>query len=531
MRQRKKDTNIFNKELDHTRQLIRSVRQGRGYFYLLHKEEQAKVTELQNRQHVQSVRLRKEPQPYRDCTDESSEEEELTSKQANETGVFLTELTGNQKKGKKMTSRPFTPVHNSLFSDQVLDANPESLFRQLCAIHWLLECLTLEPSIATRPVTTCWDLRDPGGCKTPLTRINREKEVEVKWEQFIMPGKAKKQIRKLPHSHLIRQRRASFLSTSRFSGLSSALPSNMGSVSSLVPNSDDMPTGGTTSSDAPQEGGEDLESTVNSSLYMQGKLNKEEDEEPLSDYLQKLIEMIAESVTKDLDEEESRRKHSFTRAPSSAHISPVREDQGSNKSPTQRPKSSPATSLSPSSTVIKKKSTMFSDMREMFFEVAEEADASLHDKVEAIERRRQEYNIQKYRSLDTISRFHQDLEKMRKAYHYVKEEKDYTDTNNWFGMLFSRIPPDMLKNQKIQKIMDKLEKLEERQFVRIRPNAFLKVLSGLRNWELCSPDISVAIEFVREHLVQMPLENYTAWLKARLASPQSGRIQSAPPMR
>ncbi|XP_075130066.1 coiled-coil domain-containing protein 60 [Leptodactylus fuscus] len=120
---------------------------------------------------------------------------------------------------------------------------------------------------------------------------------------------------------------------------------------------------------------------------------------------------------------------------------------------------------------------------------------------------------------------------MRNAYHHVKEEKDYTDTRNWFIMLLSRIPSTLKNNQNIHKILEKLEKLEEKQFIRIRPSSFLKVLNGLRTWELCCPHISVAIEFVREHLVQMPLEDYITWLQARLTSSPSSRAQSAPPQR
>ncbi|MEE6503796.1 hypothetical protein FKM82_004960 [Ascaphus truei] len=196
-----------------------------------------------------------------------------------------------------------------------------------------------------------------------------------------------------------------------------------------------------------------------------------------------------------------------------------------------RPKTSPATSISSTSLFITNKSTTFSKMREMFFEVGDEAHMCLHDRVEAMEKRRQECNTQKYRSLDTISHYHQDLEKIRKPYRHVKEEKDYTDTENWFVVLLSRIPPAMKMNQKIHKILGKLQKLEVKPFIRIRPNAFFKVLSGLRTWELCYPDISVAIEFVREQLVQMPQEDYTAWLQTRLSSSQQGRAQSAPPMR
>ncbi|XP_040271949.1 coiled-coil domain-containing protein 60 [Bufo bufo] len=302
LRHRRKDTSSFNKELSHTRKLISSVKQGRGYFHILQQEEERKKLEAQKKQRLLQEKYRTEPQPFRDSSEDSSGEDEEMSKPDNKTRFFLTEIGKQQKKEKRAMSRPFTPVHNSLFSKQVLDVDPETLFHQLCAIHWLLETLTSDPSVFMRPMSSCWSIRDPGGCKTSLKRINREKDVEMKWEQFIMPGKNKKQSQKLFRNHL-RARKLSFLSVSRFSGLSSAHTPTIGSVSSLLPGSDEMATGGTTSSDAPQEGGDDLESTVNSSLHTPGKLSKEEDEEQLSDYMQTLLQMIAESVTNELDEE------------------------------------------------------------------------------------------------------------------------------------------------------------------------------------------------------------------------------------
>ncbi|XP_071998387.1 coiled-coil domain-containing protein 60 isoform X2 [Engystomops pustulosus] len=496
LRYRRKDTSSFNKELNHTRKLIGSVKQGRGYFHILQQEEERKKMEAQAKQHLLHKKYRTEPQPFRDSMEDSSGDEEEVMKPDNKTRFFLTEIGEQQKKEKRAMSRPFTPAHNTLLSKQALDVDP-----------------------------------DPGGCKTSLKRINREKDVEMKWEQFITPGKNKKQSQKFPRSHL-RGRKMSFLSISRYSGLSSTLTPTIGSVSSLVPGSEDTAAGGTTSSDAAQEGGDESESTVNSSLQTPAKQSKEEDEEPLSEYMQTLLQMIAENVTKELDEENNW-KNNIVSDDSLAQITEttIKKDQGNIKSSTQRPKSSPAPHLSPTNLFIKKKNNLSCEMRETFLDVADEADVYLHDKVEAMERRRQEFNTQKYRSLDTITNFRQDLEKMRKAYHHVKEEKDFTDKRNWFNILLSRIPSVLKNSQKIHTILEKLEKLEEKQFIRIRPHSFLKVLNALRTWELCSPDISVAIEFVREHLVQMPLEDYITWLQARLASSPSSRAQSAPPQR
>ena len=40
---------------------------------------------------------------------------------------------------------------------------------------------------------------------------------------------------------------------------------------------------------------------------------------------------------------------------------------------------------------------------------------------------------------------------------------------------------------------------------------FMRVLAGLREWEICAPDISASIEFCREKVVEMTVEEYEKW--------------------
>ena len=42
----------------------------------------------------------------------------------------------------------------------------------------------------------------------------------------------------------------------------------------------------------------------------------------------------------------------------------------------------------------------------------------------------------------------------------------------------------------------------------------LNVIKNLRRWEICSPDISAAIEYCRENIVEMTVEEYEDWFKA-----------------
>ena len=42
---------------------------------------------------------------------------------------------------------------------------------------------------------------------------------------------------------------------------------------------------------------------------------------------------------------------------------------------------------------------------------------------------------------------------------------------------------------------------------------FVRVLEGLREWEVCSPDVSAAIEFCREKIIEMPVDEFEEWFK------------------
>ncbi|XP_030877757.1 coiled-coil domain-containing protein 60-like isoform X2 [Leptonychotes weddellii] len=85
--------------------------------------------------------------------------------------------------------------------------------------------------------------------------------------------------------------------------------------------------------------------------------------------------------------------------------------------------------------------------------------------------------------------------------------------------LLSKLPEDLKNFHPAKKILAKLQKFGENLDLRIRPHVLLKVLQDLRIWELCSPDIAVAIEFVREHIIHMSQEDYITWLQNRINIP------------
>uniref|UniRef100_A0A7M4EFJ8 Coiled-coil domain containing 60 n=1 Tax=Crocodylus porosus TaxID=8502 RepID=A0A7M4EFJ8_CROPO len=219
-KQLEKNLRTLSKDLTHTRHLINSVKQGRGYFYLLHKESLERKNALKAAQEEQQARWATECQPPRYSSDEEHSDEE-----------------GNE---------------------------------------------------------------DPGGSKSTLKKINKEKTARYRWEHFIVD--TKKSSQKAPRIQLSRKtnKRTSVISISRLSGPSSSHSRTPpGSTPSLVPSSEDYANVNTAPSDGTREF-EDSES-------MQSKQTRE-DEEPVNYYLQKLLQIIHEDVAKQFDAEDLSKK-------------------------------------------------------------------------------------------------------------------------------------------------------------------------------------------------------------------------------
>ncbi|XP_008170273.2 coiled-coil domain-containing protein 60 isoform X2 [Chrysemys picta bellii] len=527
-KQIEKDLKTLSKDLTHTRHLISSVKQGRGYFHTLQKETLERKNALKSARQKQKEKWRTEWQPPRDSSDEEDSDEELTD-------FFLTEgplLRKKAKKKKKTIIQPFIPVYNSLLVPQPPASHAEPLFRQLCALHWLLEALTLEPNCSLKPVLTCWNPKDPGGSKSTFKKINKDKAARYRWEHFIMD--TKKSCQKAPRSQLSRKtnKKTSIISVSRLSGLSSPHSRTpLGSISSLVPSSEDNTNVNTAPIDVTKEC-EDSES-------VQSKQTRE-DEEPVSHYLQKLLQTIYEDVAKNFSSEDIVKKtrlHSSPPVYQRTERTSLAAFKDQESIPGQRPKSSLSVTLkddrvnttskyqeSLTSLDQRPKSSLSVTLREDKTTTAtfKEEESTKH--IKRPKSSHASYFIQSKYNL---------CAEMRQKFSAVAEEAAFCLHDNLeilerFSSLLSRIPDAVKNDNHTHRILKKLEKFGKNPDVRIRPTTFLKVLSELRVWELCSPDICAAVEFVRENIVQMPEEDYKAWLQTRVRIPR--RAHSAPPL-
>uniref|UniRef100_A0A8C5V400 Coiled-coil domain containing 60 n=1 Tax=Microcebus murinus TaxID=30608 RepID=A0A8C5V400_MICMU len=490
----------LKKDLVRSRILIQSVKIGRGYFTMLKEENEMKKRQQQLEKLLEEERKKFQPA------------KKLSEIQCGDT-VLIT--CDDEKLGAGTTFRPFAPVHSCIISPSLPKAHVEPLFRQLCALHWLLEALTIDHTHHTmRPVINCWNPKDPGGSKSIVKKINKDKSMGQRWEHFITAPKPKKL--KIPVTRVTNRkpsRRGSTLSLSRTSGGSSP----QSSMVSVNPGSDDPQSVVTQVT-----GSKDIEDNESSST--------KPDEEPLHIYLQKLLELVWEDARRMIMKKDGtqRKLPSISAGPRQNKNEFIHKEVQTSRKLSDRSSSSSGDSHTQTGQkksknrnnrdVIHSKSGVCNAMRAKFYGVAQEAGFCLQDKLEILTKRQEERGLQKFRSFVLVSNFQKDVAKMRRQVSIIKGDAEEI-ADHWYFDLLSKLPEDLKSFRPAKKILMKLQKFGENLDLRIRPHVLLKVLQDLRVWELCSPDIAVAIEFVREHIIHMPREDYLSWLQNRINIP------------
>nr|XP_019609523.1 PREDICTED: coiled-coil domain-containing protein 60 [Rhinolophus sinicus] len=499
------DREIINlkKDLSRSRFLIKSVKIGRGYFTILREESVLK----KRQQQVQKLKEeeRHKFQPAR----------KISEIHYGDILLATDDDEKSKKGGRGVIFRPFTPIHSCIISPSLPEAHVEPLFRQLCALHWLLEALTIDHTHHTmKPLITCWNPKDPGGSKSTIKKINKDKSMGQRWEHFITAPKKKFKIPAPRATSRKPSRRGSILSLSRTSGGSSP----QSSMVSMNPGSDEPPSSSVTQA----TGTKDVEDNESSSTKA--------DEEPLHVNLQKLLEMVRGEArrTMTMDNWMPKKLPSILSTIRQTKSDSAYKDMQTTRKSSDR--SSSTSGESHSQPIQKKsksrttrdishcKSEVCTTMRAKFYSVAQEAGFCLQDKMEILMKRQEERGLQKFHSFVLVSDFKQDIAKMRHQVSTVKGDANEI-ADHWYFDLLSKLPEDLKNFRPAKKILAKLQKFGENLDLRIRPHVLLKVLQDLRIWELCSPDIAVAIEFVREHIIHMPQEDYVNWLQNRISIP------------
>ncbi|XP_061321807.1 coiled-coil domain-containing protein 60 isoform X2 [Pezoporus flaviventris] len=397
---------------------------------------------------------------------------------------------------KKMTLQSFIPAQTNLLIPSSPESKSDYLFRQLCAIHWLLEAVTLESNSSMHPISTCWNPKDCGGYKRRVKEAEELKLATCMWERFIT--KKKKYTWKTGYSLLSRAINKNVTpGISQFSSQSSLRGQTLqGSEPSALRCSED-----------------------NIKINDVSESAQAKERQLLFPSLQKSIQIVRGEVSKDVCKEKAMVKKTGPQC-----LPEVQKDHSINTCRESRTpgKQRPRKDSCQISSFIKSKSNLCGDMKQRFTAVREEAACCLHDILVSLERKQEERCYQKYRAMKQSKDFRKELDRIRQLSMRAEREHD-EDELNWAPVLLARLPESVKNDHYIQKILKKLEKYSKNPDLKIDPETFLKVLDDLRVWELCSPEIAAAVEFVRESIVRMPEEDFSKWFQTKVG-PLSARI-------
>ncbi|XP_053084914.1 coiled-coil domain-containing protein 60 isoform X2 [Pangasianodon hypophthalmus] len=448
------DTDNLWKHLQRSRKLVSAVKQGRSYFQLLQEQEEQKNEKRRKKEERRCTDLH---HPASIADSEIENEEERISVNG---GVASSPWRqSDRRQGQRL--RPFTPVHQSLTSDQ-----PQQLSE------------------------------DPGQSRNTLKAVNREKLIQAKWERFISPPKSLRPVIRLSHITSLTHK-SSALSAVSSAVLTTSLLGNMSSCDVTF-------------------SGEESECP---SVVMS------ETDPPISKYLQKLLDEVHQSVSKELygsttdcNSETDMISFETLRAQYNTQDSRV-----AGKLESHTPKSS---ERSLASTVFShEKAAMLQEMKLMFKERAQELSLSLTDTLDLKAKKRWMSGVQRYQSLSNMSSSRCRTSSVPcvtpNPQVQDSETPDTPYSTLWISKLISSMSAHTHSNRKLVCVLEKLKRYTQERTLRIRPHVFLRVLNSLHPWELCCPELCVAIEIVRENAVRMSTDEYDCWLCGKVDIPQS----------
>ncbi|MCJ8747116.1 hypothetical protein PDJAM_G00149650 [Pangasius djambal] len=168
-------------------------------------------------------------------------------------------------------------------------------------------------------------------------------------------------------------------------------------------------------------------------------------------------------------------------------------------SETDPPVSKCSSERSLASTVFShKKATMLEDMKLMFKERAQELSLSLTDTLDLKAKKRWMSGVQRYQSLSNMSSSRCRTSSVPcvtpNPQVQDSETPDTPYSTHWISKLISSLPAHTHSNRKLVCVLEKLKCYTQERTLRIRPHVFLRVLNSLQPWELCCPELCVAIE-------------------------------------
>jgi len=420
---------------------------------------------------------------------------------------------GYQKKKfkKKNLPRPYSPIYTNVNFFTVNSS--EALFRQLCAIHWILEAMSQDnnPPVMSF-ITSSWKVsnlkQDP---KLSQKRMEREKMADPIWQSFLNNSSRFQSRSHKSRFQCKQQRRSSSRPPVQTSVASTQFRNKYNDFSSEVISEDVQST---TSSadvsprDSPREASpRETSSRANSSLAKRKSLPgtkastvqlqelaiKDNNTGIVGNTTWKKIQDSYNFKTVDMGAVVLQELHKHKQHRTSAQLQHLTHD-----------------------------------MKDKFLEVKKEQGVILHDNLEFKERTRWSNFEKKFISLRVMKNVYEDLNEWRRKNGGVKENIETVDKNKsfslWYQSLQDKLPSTIKEEVNINLILKKIEKYSDLEGRKISVNHFLRAMSILRPFELCHPDISASIEFVRDKIVEMDKNEFESWCSKHAIK----RAKSAP---
>uniref|UniRef100_A0A2C9LQV8 Coiled-coil domain-containing protein 60 n=1 Tax=Biomphalaria glabrata TaxID=6526 RepID=A0A2C9LQV8_BIOGL len=586
----RKDLNTLNKELVKGRSMIRNVQLGHSLFYMIKQERLNKkaAKEEEMRQKIELARTALQPPKSSSSEDETDTEEDtdrenidnylgadilaldhpdLNPDELNSVGRQSRSLVVSaksvmslrrKKKKKPLVPRPYTPMHTNLaeITAEKEEISCPAIFRQLCVLNWILDAMNNSEGNNMGPISTCWRLNELeiGGYKVPVKKIREDKKSD--WEKFVTSSsRAKKESvskylrlsrpsqRHLTHPRMSIQSNLSPSSSSTQVNIMEQPTDNQGEN---IPAADSM-------SDVPETDEDEALYKTSVFKFLDEYYDSLRHQAELEEQKKRAFGTGEASTDQEqiIQSEPTKHKHRdgyHSKNKSEKHI-PKQESESSksrsldksiNNAVILSKNSQAEQPMSEDNKAFNRRSSLVERLHEEFKETREELAMHLHGALDQMERERYTKCQKKFSTLNTGSvSFHRAVEAMRKKGRQlsIRPEdirRQSSFKGHWYSDLLNSLPYDLKDLWYYKIVLHKLSKhglviLDDDEVGSLNRHSvlnFLKALQNLRTWEICHPDISAAIEFCREKIVDMTVKEYEDWFSK--AFPQIHRPMTAP---
>ncbi|XP_078384035.1 uncharacterized protein LOC144666472 [Oculina patagonica] len=524
-------------------------------------------------------------------------------------------ISKSSRRSRKLKSpRPYSPVYSNINYNDVSDR--KNIFRQLCALNWILEGMSQDQQPPVMPpITSCWKLKDLNeDPRTIRKRVEKDKATDKDWvtfkqnpARFTQRGTRRGTRRISIHPNFIQrmtsnnsggpapttlrvpsdsrprsgtsytaetvvssrteiqtehspadQRIPQEDSVSEVQGNApqngptvsfvdpkiravSAPPGPVGDQTSVTPGALPVTMSGTTLNGAPQNG-----SPGGTEKKAPPKLQKQKSFTVTTVYtppsnpskaIQKLRAKTraAKAFKNSLSHKELEKLASKPEEQQTASDSRVRAWVQATGAVNTKRFAAAAIAAFGAISLDHRAEKVPVESKTKFNEVADEKALVLHDNLEVRDRNRLQVLERKLMCLETFNNIYKALDQMRSSSVVPDTETNeemrqrVTEECKWYKDLLSNLPQEVTADRYCTIVLNRIASYGSLEGRKISSSQFLKVLSTLRVWEICAPDINAAIEFVREKIVEMSELEFEDWMNAKFPQPQ--RPVSAPPPR